>query len=311
MLRYILSRVIGLIGVTLVVSFLAFMLLYQLPGGPFSQEKQPLSPAAMAAIKAKYNLDKPFYVVWLSWVGRAVQGDFGYSYSAENVPITKLFADHWAVSLQLGGLALAWSVPLGILLGVLAAVNRNRWADYLLRFLAIVGTTVPSFALVVFLVFVFAVQLRWLPTTGWKPVDDPRTLILPVLIFGLVPFGTLLRYTRNGMIEAMSTDYVRTARAKGLEYGSVVLRHALRNVLIPVVTVLAPMIPNALTGSAILEIMYSINGIGRFFIDSIQSRDYPLALASAFIVATLWGFSYLLTDLAYTLIDPRIRLSGR
>ncbi len=311
MLRYLITRVVGLIGVTLIVSFIAFMMLYQLPGGPFSEEKQPLSPVAMAAIKAKYNLDKPFYVVWFSWVTHAVQGDFGTSYQAENVPITKLFADHWGVSLQLGLLSLAWSVPLGMLFGVVAAIRRNQWLDYLLRFLAIVGTTLPGFALTVFLVFIFAVRLHWVPTTGWKPFENPATMVLPAFVFGLVPFGSLMRYARNGMLEALNQDYVRTARAKGLVESAVIGRHALRNVLIPVVTVLAPMIPNALTGSAILETMFSINGIGRYFIDSISSRDYPMALATAFIVATLWGISYLVTDLTYTIIDPRIRVGGR
>ena len=311
MLRYFITRVLGLVGVVLVVSFLAFALVYQLPGGPFSEEKQPLSPAAMAAMKAKYNLDKPFYVVWVSWLGRAVQGDFGTSYTTENVPITKLFADHWGVSLQLGILALAWSVPLGILLGVLAAVNRNKLLDYVLRVFAIIGTTLPNFALTVFLVFVFAVVLHWVPTTGWSPLEAPNTVVLPVLIFGLVPFGSLLRYSRNGMLEALNQDYVRTARAKGLLENAVILRHALRNVLIPVITVLAPMIPNALTGSAILEFMFSINGIGRYFLSAIITRDYPMVLATTFIVATLWSISYLVTDLSYSIIDPRIRVGGR
>ena len=311
MLRYLITRVLGLIAVTLVVSFLAFALVYQLPGGPFSEEKQPLSPAAMAAVKAKYNLDKPFYVVWVSWVAHAAQGDFGTSYQAENVPITKLFVDHWGVSLQLGILALAWSVPLGIILGVLAAVNRNKPLDYVLRFMAIIGTTLPSFALVVFLVFVFAVRLHWVPTTGWSPLESPSTLVLPVFIFGIIPFGSLMRYSRNGMLEALNQDYVRTARAKGLVEQTVVLKHALRNVLVPVITVLAPMIPNALTGSAILEFMFSINGIGRYFLSAILVRDYPMVLATTFIVATLWGVSYLLTDLCYSIVDPRIRVGGR
>ncbi len=310
MLRYLITRIAGLMSVTLIVSFIAFMLLYQLPGGPFDQEKQPLSEAAMAAVKAKYNLDKPFYVVWLSWVGNAVRGDFGTSYQAENVPITKLFAERWGVSLQLGGLALAWSVPLGIFIGVIAAVRRNTWVDYLLRFFAVIGTTLPGFGLAVFMVYFFAVRLRWVPTTGWD-LTEPRTLVLPVLIFGLVPFGSIMRYVRNGMLETSKADYVRTARAKGLSERVVVFKHALRNVLIPVITVMAPMIPNALTGSAILEKMFSINGIGRYFIDSSQVRDYPMVLATSFIVATLWGVSYLMTDLLYGVADPRIRVGGR
>lgn len=311
MLRYFVIRIVGLLSVTLIVSFIAFAMLYQLPGGPFDQEKQPLSPAAMDAIKKKYNLDKPFYVVWASWVANAARGDFGTSFQAENKSIVELFREHWGVSLQLGLLALAWSIPLGILLGVLAAVNRNNGIDFFLRLIAIVSTTLPGFTLAVFLVYVFAILLHWVPTNGWKPTDDPRTMILPVFIFGLVPFGSLMRYVRNGILEALSQDYIRTARAKGLLQNRVVLHHALRNVLIPVITVLAPMIPNALTGSAIIEKMFSINGIGRYFIDSISTRDYPLVLATAVLVAVLWGISYLLTDLCYSLVDPRVRVGGR
>jgi ABC-type dipeptide/oligopeptide/nickel transport system permease component len=307
MIKYFVARVIGLILVTLVVSFITFAMLYRLPGGPFDQNNQPLSPVALANIRAKYNLDKPFYVVWASYIANAVRGDFGTSYVAEGKPIIEIFREQWGASLALGVMALAWSIPLGILLGVLSAIRRNTPVDYIVRFFGVIGSTVPNFALAVFLTYFFGVVLKVLPTGGWS-LDEPRTFILPALIFGLLPFGTLLRFTRNGMLETMSQDYVRVARAKGLAMSVVVFKHALRNVLIPIITVLAPMIPNAITGSAILERMFRINGIGKFYIDSIASRDYPMVAATVLIVAVLWGLSFLIADLAYSLADPRIRI---
>ena len=311
MLRYLASRIIGLVGVTLVVSFLAFMMLYKLPGGPFSQTRQPLSATAMAAIRAKYRLDQPFYVVWFSWVTHAMIGDFGTSYKAENVPIIRLFADHWGVSLQLGALALSWSLPLGILGGILAATHRNKAVDLVLRILCTLATSIPSFTLALGLLFLFAVRLHWVASSAWKPLENPGGALLPVFIFGLGPFGVLLRYTRNGLLDGLSQDYVRTARAKGLHERFVIRRHVLRNVMIPIITVLAPMLPGALTGSALIERVFGINGIGSYFIDSITSRDYPMVLATTVLVAMLWGLTYVLTDVLYVMIDPRIRLGSR
>ncbi len=307
MIKYFIARVAGLVIVTLVVSFVTFAMLYQLPGGPFDQNNQPLSPAALANIRAKYQLDKPFYVVWANYVANAARGDFGTSYKAEGKPIIEIFREQWGASLALGLLALGWSVPAGILLGVVAALRRNTALDYFSRFIAIIGTTVPNFALAVILVYVFSVVLKVVPTGGWE-LEEPRTLILPTIIFGLLPFGTMMRFTRNGMLEALSQDYVRVARAKGLMQNVVVFKHALRNVLIPLITVLAPIIPNAITGSAILERMFRINGIGKFYIDSLTARDYPMVAATVLIVAVLWGISFLIADVAYSIADPRIRL---
>lgn len=307
MVKYFVARAIGLVLVTLVVSFLTFAMLYRLPGGPFDQNNQPLSPVALENIRRKYNLDKPFYVVWASYVANAARGDFGTSYQAEGKPIIEIFREQWGASLALGVMALAWSVPLGIVLGVASAVKRNTVLDYVARFAAIIGTTVPNFALAVFLVYLFSVVMKVLPTGGWS-LDEPRTFILPALIFGLLPFGAMMRFTRNGMLETLSQDYVRVARAKGLTQNVVVFKHALRNVLIPLITVLAPMIPNAITGSAILERMFRINGIGKYYIDSLTARDYPMVAATVLIVAVLWGISFLLADIAYSFADPRIRL---
>lgn len=314
MARYILLRLVGLIFVVLVVSLLAFFLMRSVPGGPFDETNQPLSPEAKANILKKYGLDQPWYVQWWKYVTHAVQGDFGYSYQNPGKSIVTLLVNAWGPSLILGGLALLWSIPLGLVLGVIAAVKRNTWVDSLVTLLSIFGTTIPVFALGLFSLFLFALVLKWVPypasAAGWKPAADPRILILPVIIFGLQPLGVIARYTRSNLLEVLGTDYVRTAKAKGLEANVVLFKHALRNSLVPIVTVLGPIIPNCLTGSAILERQFLIPGIGRYFIESIFLRDYPLIMATVLIIAVMWGVSYLISDIVYTFVDPRIRIGG-
>lgn len=315
MLRYILWRLLGLIGVLLVVSFAAFFLARSVPGGPYDEIQKPLSAAAKANILKKYGLDKPFYVQWFEYVKGAVQGDFGTSLRHPNKTIVALIRDRWPASLLLGGLSLAWSIPLGIVLGVIAAVKRNSWVDSIVTLVSIFGTTVPVFALGLFGLYFFAIVLNVLPypaaSDGWQPGRDPRILILPVTIFGLQPLGVIARYTRSNLLEVLGQDFVRTARAKGLTQNVVLFKHALRNSLIPIITILGPIIPNALTGSLILERQFLIPGIGTFFIEGILARNYPLITAMVLIIAVMWGISYLFSDIAYTLADPRIRVGGR
>lgn len=314
MLRYIALRLIGLLFVLLVVSFIAFLLMRSVPGGPFDETNQPLSAAAKANIIRKYGLDQPFYVQWWNYITNAARGDFGYSYQNPSKSIVQLLLTAWGPSLILGGLALLWSVPTGLVLGVVAAVKRNTWVDSLVTLLSVVGTTIPIFALGLFGLFLFSITLKWIPypasAAGWKPATDPRILILPVLIFGLLPLGTIARYTRSNLLEVLSQDYVRTAKAKGLTQNVVLFKHALRNSLVPVVTVIGPMTANALTGSAILERQFLIPGIGRYFVESVFNRDYPLIMATVLIIAVMWGVSYLITDVVYTFLDPRIRIGG-
>jgi peptide/nickel transport system permease protein len=315
MLRYILMRLLGLLGVLLVVSFITFFLARSVPGGPYDEINKPLSADAKANILRKYGLDKPFYVQWFDYVQHAVRGDFGTSLRHPSKTIVQLLVERWPASLLLGGLTLLWSVPLGIILGVIAAIKRNTWVDSVVTFLSIIGTTIPVFALGLFGLFLFAIVLSWVPypagSGGWQPAKDPRILFLPVFIFGLQPLGVIARYTRSNLLEVLGQDFVRTAHAKGLTPNVVLFKHALRNSLIPIITILGPIIPNALTGSAILERQFLIPGIGNFFIEGVLSRNYPLIMALVIIIAVMWGISYLLSDIAYTLADPRIRIGGR
>ncbi len=314
MFRYLLWWLFGLIGVLLIVTFIAFFLARSVPGGPYDEIQKPLSAEAKANIIKKYGMDKPFYVQWFDYVSKAATGDFGTSLRHPNKTILQLLGERWPASLILGGLALAWSVPLGILFGVIAAVKRNTWIDSLVTLLSIIGTTMPVFALGLFGLYVFAIVLGWLPypaaSEGWQPGKNPAILLLPVTIFGLQPLGVIARHTRSNLLEVMGLDFVRTARAKGLSANKVLFKHALRNSLIPVITILGPIIPNALTGSAILERQFLIPGIGNFFIESILTRNYPLISGMVIVIAVMWGISYLISDIAYTIADPRIRVGG-
>ena len=309
MARYLLVRFAGFILVVLVVSFITFFLMYSIPGGPFDESKMPLSPAAKANILRKYGLDQPFYVQWAKYMTNAIQGDFGISFKLQR-PVSEIFMRYWPNSLLLGGLALLWSFPVGIILGIVAALKRNTALDYVITTSALVTSTLPQFSIIFFALAVFAVWLKWVPYGGW--VDrggDLKTLILPVIIFGMGTVGSLARYIRSGMLDVLGQDYIRTARAKGVKRPGVIFKHAMRNMLVPIVTIFFPVITNIVSGSIYVELGFVIPGIGRYFLTSLFDRDYPVIMATVLIAATVISFTYLLTDIAYTILDPRIRLA--
>lgn len=310
MARYLLGRVIGLVIVFGMVSILAFLLMHSVPGGPFDEEKSPLPPAAKANILRKYGLDRPLPEQYLRYMWRALQGDFGISFQSPTETVTQLIGRTWPTSIQLGGLAFIVALVFGLASGIIAAVKQNTWIDYVVTFVSTLGITVPSFVIAVWFLLVFAGRLQWLPTGGW-PTDgrgDWKTMIMPVLTLALGPSALIARYTRSSMIEVLHADYVRTARAKGLSEPAVVLRHALKNALIPLITILGPLIPNLITGTIFVESIFRVPGLGKFFVSSIALRDYPMIMATMLLVAMLWSITYLLSDILYTLVDPRIRL---
>ncbi|MFN3706064.1 MAG: ABC transporter permease [Thermoflexales bacterium] len=309
MMRFLFSRLVGLTFVILSVSFLTFAIMYSVPGGPFDEVDMPLSPEAKANIRAKYGLDQPFYVQWARYMLNALQGDFGVSFTFPTRKVGELMWSHWGTSLLLGGLSLAWSIPTGIAMGIVAALKRNTWLDGLISALALVTVTMPLIAWIFIGQIVFALQLRWLPYSGWRPLEDPRTLVMPVISFGLGTVGQLARFARAGMLEVLGQDYVRTARAKGLPFERVVTKHAMRNMLIPIVTLLSPIVANIFTGAALVEYGFVIPGIGRFFLDGVYGRDYPLLMAIVLIGTTALALSYLIADVLYAMLDPRIRIS--
>jgi ABC-type dipeptide/oligopeptide/nickel transport system permease component len=310
MARYLIGRIIGLIIVFVIVSIVAFSLMHSVPGGPFDEEKSPLPPAAKANILRKYGLDQPLYVQYLRYMGSALRGDFGISFQSPTETVIQLIGRTWPVSIRLGGMAIIVAFSSGLLFGIIAAVKQNSWIDYVVTFVSTLGLTVPNFVIAIWLLLLFAVQLRWLPTGGWPSASsgDWKTMILPVLTLALGPSALVARYTRSSLIEVIHSDYVRTARAKGLSERMVIMRHALKNALIPLITILGPQIPNLITGTIFVEVIFRVPGLGKFFVSSIYLRDYPMIMATMLLVATLWSITYLLSDILYTIVDPRIRL---
>ena len=318
MSRYILGRLVSLLFVLLAVSMLTFGMMHAVPGGPFDEDRQPLPPAAKANIMRKYGLDKPVWQQYLNYMGNALRFDFGIPYQQPTTTVTNLIAQTWRVSLQLGVMTILFAFGLGIPIGVYAAYNQNSWIDNAVTFIAMLGITVPNFVIGIWLILIFAVRLDWLPMGGWNEPENfiipgvfSKDWIMPVLAYALAPLSVVARYTRSSVLEVIRSDFVRTARAKGLGNQVILWRHVLRNALIPLVTVLGVEIPNLLTGSICVETIFRVPGLGKFFVTSTFTRDYPMIMALSLLIAGVWGLTYLATDIIYTRIDPRIRLGSQ
>lgn len=309
MARYLLGRIAGLIFVLFAVSVIAFSLMQAVPGGPFGvDEKGNASQQTRENQMKKYGLDQPVYVQYVKYIYHAVQGDFGVPFQSPTETVTGVIARAWPVTLRIGVLTILLSYSVGTLLGFLAARHQNSWIDYLVSFLATLGIVVPSFVVAMWMILFFSIYLGWLSPGGW---GKPSQYIMPVIAYSLAPMALVARYTRGALLEAMRADHVRTARAKGLAERRVITWHVWRNALIPCVTILLPEIPNILTGSIFIEAAFRIPGLGRYFVTSSQTRDYPMILALVLLIAVLWGITYILTDIIYTILDPRIKMAGR
>ncbi len=317
--RYLFFRILSLILVMIVVSMMTFLLMHSVPGGPFDEDKGRLPPAAKENIMRKYGLDKPMYVQYLNYMKNALRGDFGIPFQQPQTTVTALIAKTWRVTLQVGVMTVLVSFTFGISLGLIAAYNQNSWIDNIVTFGSMLGFTVPSFVVSLWLILIFAVRLKLLPMGGWSAsgqclIGDQffcTDWIMPVIAYSLAPLAIIARYTRASIVDVMRQDYARTAKAKGLDDRSIMIRHIFRNALIPMVTALGVIIPNLLTGSIFIESIFRINGLGRFFVTSIFNRDYPMIMALFLMVAFLWSFLYLLTDVVYTWVDPRVRLGSK
>jgi len=306
MARYIVGRIVGLVFVLFAVSLITFFLTRAVPGDPFASGERELPAATQQARAAKYGFDQPLLVQYGHYVWNALHGDFGVPFQSPTQTVVDLIRQTWPVTMRIGALTILIAYPLGILLGLLAALHRNSWIDYGVTFGSTLGMVLPNFVVAIWLILLFAVSLKWLPTGGW---GTPAHLVLPVIAYALLPTALVARYTRVSLLESLGADHVRTARAKGLAERRVLFWHVARNALIPFVTIMIPEIPNILTGSIFIEQTFRIPGLGRFFVTSTLTRDYPMILALVLLVAVVWGLTYLLTDILYTLLDPRIRLT--
>lgn len=306
MSRYIIARLASLVFVLFAVSLIAFLLMHTVPGGPFDIGERRLPEATRLAQLQKYGLDKPLWEQYARYMWHAIHLDFGIPFQSPTDTVISLIARAWPVTIKIGLLTIAISYTLGVLLGFIAALRQNTWIDYLVTFGATLGLTVPNFVVAIWLVLILSVRFQLLPTGGW---GEPKQYIMPVIAYSLAPMALVARYTRVSILEVLRADYVRTARAKGLSERRVLMAHVARNALIPLVTVVGPQIPNILTGSIFIESTFRIPGLGRFFVTSTFTRDYPMILALVLLVAALWGITYLLTDVLYMVLDPRIRLT--
>ncbi|MBI2912156.1 MAG: ABC transporter permease [Chloroflexi bacterium] len=303
--RYLLWRTASLVPVLLGVSALAFALMHLVPGGPWDAEKA-LGPAVVENLNRRYGLDLPLWQQYLSFLLGVVKGDLGVSYLYQDRGVTEILLRGLPVTASLGLLALGLALAGGLSLGAVAATRQNDWPDYLAVLLATAGASVPSFVLGIFLVALFAVTLGWLPSGGWGALDHA---ILPALALAAYPAAYLARITRSALLEVLHQDYVRTARAKGLYERRVLLGHALRNALIPVLTVSGPLAASFVTGSFIVESLFSVPGIGRLFVQAVFARDYGLILGATLVYALAVVLANYAVDVLYAVVDPRIRYS--
>jgi oligopeptide transport system permease protein len=300
--RYLASRLAGLPPILLVIVTVSFFVMRIAPGGPFDLERT-LPEAVRANVEARYHLNEPLVRQYLRYLGEILRGDLGPSFRYPDRTVTELIGLGIPVSLTLGACALLFALLLGGTAGILAALRHNRLVDYLTMSLALGGVSIPNFVLGPLLILVFALWLGWLPVAGW---GSWRHLVLPAVTLGVLYMAYVARLSRAGMLEVLFHDFVRTARAKGLRESVVVLRHALPSAVLPVVSYLGPATAGALTGSVVVETIFAIPGVGRYFVQSALNRDYTMVLGTVIVFSGLLVVFNLIVDLLYAWLDPRV-----
>ena len=307
------ARLLQVLPTILLVSILVFALQQLMPGDPavvLAGEERG-DPQVLAQIRTELWLDRPIVVQYLHWVGGVVQGDLGFSWRIRQ-PVAQLVLTKLPVTLQLGGMAFLIALTIGIPTGILSAVYRNRPLDYVANFVGLAGLSTPNFWLGIMLILLVSVNLGWLPPSGYVPLTEDwrqslATTIMPAFVLGNAIAAILMRHTRSAMLTAMDQDYVRTARAKGLRETAVVLRHAFRNALVPVVTLGALELGTLLSGAVLTEQVFSIPGFGKLVVDAVFNRDYPVVQGVVLVTAMLFILLNLLADVLYSVINPRLR----
>lgn len=304
MLGYFFKRILHGLPVILVVATLTFLILRLVPGGPFDRDKK-LPPEIIANIEAKYHLDKPLAQQYLLYLKQAMKGDLGPSYKYVGRNVSDILKETFPVSLTLGLCAVLVTLVLGIPAGVLAVVGRDTWVDRCCIFFATLGISLPSFVIGTLLILVFSHQLQWLPPALW---EGPRHIVMPAFALGAGFAGYIARLTRSTLLEVMEQDFIRTARAKGLHESTVILKHALINAASPVVSVMGPLTAGLVVGSFVIEYIFSIPGMGNYFITAVTNRDYPLIMGVTLVYAVMIVLANIIVDLIYLKLDPRVKL---
>jgi oligopeptide transport system permease protein len=305
MIRYALRRILGVIPTLLIIITISFFVIRLAPGGPFDEE-QALPPEIKANLEAAYGLDRPLVEQYFSYLSGLVRGDFGPSFKFKDFSVTELIAQGLPISLALGLSAVLLALLVGIPLGTLAALRQNTPADYSIMGLAVLGIALPSFVTGPLFALVFGLYLRWLPVAGWE-TGQLRYLVLPVITLALPVIAYIARLTRGSLLEVLRTNFVRTARAKGLPERQVILRHALRPALLPVVSYLGPATAFVITGSLVVETVFGLPGSGRYLVQGAINRDYTLVMGMIVVYGSLTLTLNLIADLLYGWLDPRVR----
>jgi oligopeptide transport system permease protein len=301
---YFLRRILFAIPLLLVISMLAFVLVHLAPGGPFDSERKPASPEIERNIRAKYHLDEPVWKQYGRYLGDLAHGDFGISLKYRNHTVNDIIAQGLPVSMVLGGLAFSFAMLVGLPVGFYTAARRGRWEDYAGSFLAVLAVCIPAFVLAPILILIFSIKLNLLPVALW---ESPWHMILPPIALGLYFAGKVARLMREGMLSAMQSEFITAARSKGLAENSLLLKHAVRIAILPVVSYSGPMLADLLTGSFIIENIFQIPGIGVFLINGSLNRDYTVVVGLSLLYAMLLIALNLVVDFTYTLLDPRIK----
>ena len=307
MIVYALRRLLSAIPTLLVIITLAFFMMRAAPGGPFDSQRK-LTPEVERNIKAAYDLDKPLWRQYVIYLGKVAHGDLGPSYKNQDFTVVQLIGTGLPVSARLGLSAMALALLLGTALGVAAALKQNRWEDYSVMAGAMLGITIPTFVTAPILTLIFGIYAGLLPVGGWNG-GSLRNMILPVTVLALPQIAIVARLMRGSMVEVLRANYIRTARAKGLPIHRIVLGHALRAAILPLISYLGPALAAVLTGSLVVEQIFGLPGIGRYFVQGALNRDYTLVMGVVICYATLIIFLNFLADIAYGLLDPRVRLS--
>lgn len=305
MIKFVAKRIFEAIPTLLVLITISFFLMRFAPGNPFSSER-PLPPEVMANIEAKYGLDKPVFEQYTTYLGNILQGDFGPSFKYKDFTVNELIQDALPVSAQIGFFAFIFALVMGVTVGTVAALKQNTWMDYLIMSTAMAGVVMPSFILAPVLIYIFAINMQWLPAGGWQG-GSIEFMLLPMFGMALLYVATFARITRGSMIETLNSNFIRTARAKGLSYPYIIVKHALKPALLPVVSYMGPAFVGIITGSVVIETIFGLPGIGKLFVNAAFNRDYSLVLGVTILIGTLTILFNAIVDIVLAYIDPKIR----
>ncbi|WP_341665055.1 oligopeptide ABC transporter permease OppB [Vibrio sp.] len=305
MIKFIAKRVLEAIPTMLVLITVSFFLVRFAPGNPFSSER-PLPPEVMANINAKYGLDKPVFEQYTTYLSNIIVGDFGPSFKYKDYTVNELIGESLPVSAKIGLFAFIFTVISGVTIGTLAALKQNTWLDFLLMASAMLGVVLPSFVLAPLLIYIFSIKLQVLPAGGWLD-GSLKYMLLPIIGMSLLYVATFARITRGSMIETLNSNFIRTARAKGLSYRYIIIKHALKPALLPVVSYMGPAFVGIITGSVVIETIFGLPGIGKLFVNAAFNRDYSLVMGITILIGFLFILFNAVVDVLLAMIDPKIR----